>query len=349
MALRVHEDEEDRLQRNSTYSQIDGRLVLDDLGLLGNAGNRIQEAQALAIHLYDRITVGNWVFTPGVRYEDIEQRRIRYETRIANTTDPASRAASNVRDKRKNDTQVWLPGMGVLYELSDSTHLFAGVHKGFTAPSNAPGVDEEEALNYELGVRFSQDNVRLEAAYFLSDYENLLGECTSSSGADCEIGDAFNGDAATVQGLEFLLATNLNREGAILVPFEVAYTYIDGEFDSDIADTDFFGDVSKGDPIPYIPEHQLNVRVGLQAQKWDVFLSGNYIDEVCVRASCGAFEKTDDAFILDLSGSVQVNNGVELFARVENLTNEEDIMGRQPYGARPNKTRTVSAGVRIDL
>ena len=48
VGLRVHEDEEDRLQRNSTYQQLNGQLQLNDLGELGNAGNRVQEAQALA-------------------------------------------------------------------------------------------------------------------------------------------------------------------------------------------------------------------------------------------------------------------------------------------------------------
>ena len=48
-------------------------MVLDDLGLLGNAGNRVQEADALAVFVHDRIEMGNWVFTPGVRFEDIDQ------------------------------------------------------------------------------------------------------------------------------------------------------------------------------------------------------------------------------------------------------------------------------------
>ncbi|MCH7743636.1 MAG: TonB-dependent receptor plug domain-containing protein, partial [Proteobacteria bacterium] len=37
LRLRLHQDEEDRLQRNSSYRQVDGHLVLDDMGLLGNA------------------------------------------------------------------------------------------------------------------------------------------------------------------------------------------------------------------------------------------------------------------------------------------------------------------------
>jgi len=60
------------LQRNSTCHQENGSLVLDDLGLLGNAGNRVQEAEALAFHIQDNIAFGNWVLTPGLRYEDIE-------------------------------------------------------------------------------------------------------------------------------------------------------------------------------------------------------------------------------------------------------------------------------------
>ena len=53
VGLRYHEDEEDRLQRQSSYTQINGNLVLDDFGLLGNAGNRVEQAEALAAWVYD--------------------------------------------------------------------------------------------------------------------------------------------------------------------------------------------------------------------------------------------------------------------------------------------------------
>ena len=349
LGLRAHEDEEDRLQRNSTYSQIDGRLLLDDLGQLGNAGNRIQAAEAISVHLYDRMLMGDWTITPGVRFEGIDQQRTRYETRSDQTANPASRAATNLRDFRENDTDVWLPGIGVSYGFTKALMIFGGAHKGFTAPSNAPGVKEEEALNYELGVRFAKGGWHAEAALFYSDYDNLLGECTASSGADCEIGDAFNGDAATVQGLEVLVSGNLNAQGRIAVPFDLAYSYISGEFDTDIADTDFFGAVQKGDPIPYIPENQLNLTVGLQGERWGVYVAGNYVDAVCTRASCSAFEKTDDSLVVDLSGQYRFNKGMELFARVENLTSTDAIVGRQPSGARPNKATTASLGIRVEF
>ena len=349
VGLRVHEDEEDRLQRNSTYSQIDGRMVLDDLGLLGNAGNRVQEAQAVAVHLYDQMIIGKWTIAPGIRFETIDQKRTRYENREGLTLDPASRAASNLRDVRQNDTRVWLPGLGVGYNVTEALSVFGGVHKGFSAPSNAPNVDEEIALNYELGLRFARKSLQAEFAFFYSDYDNLLGECTASSGSDCEIGDAFNGDAATVQGLEFLLAANLNPNGRVSVPFELTYTYINGEFDTDIADTDFFGDVRAGDPIPYLPDHQLSLTLGFVGDRWDAFVSANYVDAVCTRASCGMFEDTDNSVVVDVAGRYRLGEGAELFARVENLLGAEDIVARQPYGARPNKDVTASLGVRFSF
>jgi Fe(3+) dicitrate transport protein len=337
--IRLHEDEEDRLQRNSNYSQNNGELTLDDLGILGNAGNRVQQAQALAIHIHDNIQLGDWTLSPGLRYEDIEQKRTRF----------ADGELRTFRDSRQNDTQVFLPGLGILYQVNDSLSLLGGAHKGFTAPSNSPNVDEETAINYELGFRYQNGSLSTELIGFMSDYDNILGECTSSSGSDCTIGDAFNGDAATVAGLELLVSANLARSSSYRIPVSLSYTLIDGEFDTDIADTDFFGSVSKGDPLPYLPENQFLASVGFEKNNWAAYLSGNYVDEVCVRASCGDFEKTDNTFTVDISANYQFSSALNFYARVENLTSEEDILGRQPYGARPNKDRTVTAGLRFNF
>lgn len=339
VGLRLHKDEEDRLQRNSTYQQINGLLQLNDLGELGNAGNRVQEAQALALHIYDRIEFGDWTLTPGIRFEDIEQKRTRFNGGETRT----------FRDDRENNTQVVLPGLGALYKMNDSWTIVAGAHKGFTAPSNSPGVREEEAINYELGFRFANNTLNAEAIYFLSDYDNLLGECTASSGSNCEIGNAFNGDAATVQGIEFVFKTELNEFNGIRIPLSITYTYINSEFDTDIADTAFFGDVNAGDPIPYIPENQGQVSLGLEANNWSTYINAVYIDEVCVRASCAEFEKTNSSFTVDISSNYQMSEDLKLFARIENLTNEQDIVSRQPYGARPNKTRTFSIGAQYSF
>ena len=43
-----------------------------------------------------------------------------------------------------------------------------------------------------------------------------------------------------------------------------------------------------------------------------------------------------------------MNEHISLIARVENVTDQEDLVGRQPYGARPNKPRTAMVGLRVD-
>ena len=346
IGARLHADEEDRLQRNSAYSQRNGHLVLDDAGLLGNAGNRIQEAEALAVFVQDRIAIDRWSVSIGLRYEDIEQKRTRFETRPGRTMDSAARSEDNVRDRRENVTRVLLPGIGASFEAAENTELFVGAHKGFTAPSNAPGVDEETAFNYEAGARIYGRRWSGELTAFLSDYDNLLGECTASSGAVCEVGDAFNGDAATVRGIEASFSTDLSTSASFQLPLTLTLTHMDARFDSDVADTDFFGDVRRGDPLPYVPRQQVHAVIGLLRGRTEANLALNYVDEVCVRASCGDFEKTDSALTVDVAASWRLNPRVAVFARVENLTRSTGILGRHPYGARPNKDRTLSAGVR---
>ena len=124
-----------RLQRNSSYHQQNGGLVLDDPGLLGNAGNRVQEAEAVAMHVYDHIEWGNWIFSPGIRYEDIDQKRTRWRDQ-----GEQAGARNTIRDSRENSTKVWLPGLGAIYRLNDNLSLLAGVQQGVYRTQQCAGV-----------------------------------------------------------------------------------------------------------------------------------------------------------------------------------------------------------------
>lgn len=343
--LRYHEDEEDRLQRNDTYQQRDGRLVLNEYGLQGNAGNRIQHARAWAAYIYDRIEWNRWTLTPGLRYENIELKRVRYDT---GSDDPSSRDPGNFRDSRTNKFDIWLPGLGALFEFNTSTRLIAGIHRGFATPSNAPGVDPEESTNYELGVRYDRDRLGFEAMFFFNDYRNLVGVCTNSSGGNCNPGDAFNGEGVHIPGLELSFQTGFEAGEYWQIPVRLVYTWMNAEFQSSF-NSEFFGEVKKGDPVPYVPDNQLWASLGLQGGPWSFSLSGNYVVSVCTRASCDDVEKTDSAIIFDLSAHYEINQDWELYSLVENLADEIYIAGREPYGVRPNKPRTFMLGVKFNF
>lgn len=345
LGLRLHQDQEDRLQRNDSYRQLDGRLQLSDRGLEGNAGNRVQEADAWAVFAQDRIRWDRWTFTPGLRFESIDLRRVDYDT---SSPAPGSRAPDNLKGIRSNEVDVWIPGLGLMYDIDDRLRLVGGVHRGFSTPGNQPGVKPERSTNYELGLRYGNDDLQLELMGFFNDYENLVGVCTNSSGSGCEPGDAFNGDGVRIPGLEFSLLASLGEAGGWTFPLQAAYTWMDAEFETGF-DSEFFGEVHRGDPVPYIPAHQAWASLGAERDALSLHLSLSHVDAVCTQARCDAFERTGSATLLDLAAHYRIRPGWELYAVVENLGDENYVAGRQPYGVRPNKPRSWSLGTRYEF
>jgi len=343
--LRYHRDQEDRLQRNDTYQQLNGQLVLNEYGLEGNAGNRVQDASAWAAYVFDRIEWNQWTLTPGLRYENIDLSRTRWQTK---SDDPSSRDPDNYRDSRENKIDIWLPGIGALYEIKPSTIIVAGVHRGFATPTNSPGVDPEQSTNYELGVRHDAGRINLEAMFFFNDYKNLVGVCTNSSGGDCSPGDAFNGKGVHIPGLELTFSTYFDLGAEWQMPLQIVYTWMNAEFQSSFA-SEFFGAVQKGDPVPYVPDNQGWASLGLERGPWSFYFSANYVGSVCTEASCKEFEKTESATIFDLAAHYRINESWQLYAVAENLTDEIYIAARDPYGARPNKPRTFTAGAKFNF
>ncbi len=339
IGLRYHEDEEDRLQRNNAWVLEDGVLTLAAPGVWGDAGNRQQHAEAVALYLHDTIDVGSWSFTPGVRYESIDQTR----------QDWSDMARTIVASQRENSNHVLLPGLGVSYTVNDQWQLIAGVHKGFTPSGNSPNTDEEESINYEAGFRFDNDRANAELIAFYNDYENLLGSCTASTGSNCEPGDQFNGNGVAVRGIELLAHYSLTRGADYDMPVALTYTWTDAEFKSTFQ-SDFFGNVTSGDPLTYTPEHQARVSIGyVNNSGWDLYLNTTWVDEMVTALGTNSFNTTDSNLLFGLAGHYAIGKTTTLYATIENLTDEANIIARAPYGARVNRPRSFMLGIRWDL
>ena len=337
LGLRVHEDDADRFQRRTFYAQENGQLVVAQPGVWGDAGNRIDSAEANSYYLIDTITWGDWTLTPGVRYEDVELKRENWGSA------PDRSAAASVRT---NSVSEVLPGFGAVWAVNDTTSLVFGAHKGFAPPGSSADDKHEESWNYEMGLRFAGEQYSSELIAFFSDYENLLGECTlANSGCDINNeGDKFNGGKAEVKGVELLVTGDFAENW----PARFSYTFTETEFGSSF-DSGVWGSVLAGQPIPYIPENQAQLVLGYDNQKWSLLTSVNYFDGLCTKPACGQFERTDERTLVDLSGEIQANDSVAFFATIENLTDDDSIVAREPYGARPDKPRTAKIGVRIDF
>ena len=201
----------------------------------------------------------------------------------------------------------------------------------------------------DLGLRYLKGDLQVEAIAFYNDYENLQGICTASSGSDCEVGDVFNGNAVSIPGLELMIRHELEAPAGFRIPLLLTYTWMQARFEGDIYDSEFFGDVSKGDPVPYVPDNQAFASIGLEKGAWSSYLGISYVDETCTQPSCDEFETTDARTLFDVGVHYRFSPKLEFYAIIENLTDKHYIAGRQPYGARPGKPRSWKLGMRWDL
>jgi len=344
-SVRYHQDEEDRFQNDDRYQMVDGVMVLTSAGAPGTQDNRVGEAEAWAFYLRDTIEWDRLALTPGVRYETIELTRTNY-----GAADPDRNGNPAVA---RNTVDVVLPGIGASYELGADWRLVGGVHRGFVNPAPGSDADAEMSWNYEAGLRFARGDASVEAMAFLVDYQNLVGTCTASTGGNCSIGDQFDGGKARVHGLELVAAWDA---GAALdsswgFPLSAVYTWTKGEFRSSFqSGFDEWGSVQKGDEMPLMPEHQLTLNAGIDAERWQAYLTMNYVDEARAEAGSGsipATDRIDSRTIFDLSAEFDVSSSLSLFASVTNLTDEEYNVAFRPAGARPGAPRSWLTGVRF--
>jgi len=340
--LRIHEDEEDRFQHENGYRMEDGMLVVTTAGAPGSKTNRISDADARSYFVTAEIRSGKWIMTPGVRFEDVELRRLDF------ATDDPSRGQGPARVS-ENSVSMLIPGMGVLYRLDSNWRLLAGIHKGFNPPAPGSSAREETSLNIEVGTRYDNDALSFEAIYFINDYDNLVGTVTDSTGGGGTVGDQFDGGEVTVAGLE-LSADYRWSIGTFSMPFGLQYTWtteaeFENAFDSNF---DPWGNVEVGDELPYIPEHQLRASTGLDSEKWRVNLAANYIGKLRSKAGQGSFDSADSVssrVVWDLLAAWQFAPKFSTYIKVDNLLDESYIAARRPAGVRPGLPRTAYLGL----
>ncbi len=346
--IRVHSDEEDRLQKQDSFRMQDSLLVSTSVGEPGSTTNRISSADAVSFFVDTDIRRGHWIFTPGARVENIDMRRLDF------ATDDPTRMQGPVRI-RENSVSVLIPGLGALYVFNDHWRILGGIHKGFNPPAPGSEASEERSTNFEFGARFDQGRVNMEAIYFLNDYDNLVGTVTASTGGSGPIGDQFDGGDVIVQGLE--LSGNFALAGLIgdyEVPVSMQYTWTaEAEF-RNAFDSGFdpWGNVATGDELPYIPQHQLRVAAGIEGAAWGLNLSANYVGRMRTTAGQGPFvpEDTINSHVVwDVSASWRFSDSVSSYIKIDNLFDEIYIAARRPAGLRPGLERTAYIGLTLTL
>lgn len=332
---RFHHDEIRRNHLATGYAMSGGALQRDELPVTHDALNR-GLVRAGAFHLHDTLTWGRLLVSPGVRVELIETR---FKDDLTGQEGRAFQA-------------VPLLGVGAVLALPWGLNVFGGVHQGFSpvTPGQATDVQPERALHGELGVRMPTKRRRLEVVGFWSEYSNITGECTGSTGCvDDVLNRQFNGGAARIIGLEALASVTFDLPARVQLVPQLTYTLTTATFLTDFTSTNpIWGRVREGDRLPYVPTHQGAARL--------IFNRDDFSASVGLEASSGFLElagpgatepSVPPRVLLDATVSQRLG-AFQLYATGTNLTNQQVLVARRPYGARPLAPLSMQVGVRAD-
>lgn len=350
IGARLYQNEEDRFQYEDGYRMEEGNMILTSKGVPGTQANRVGSATALAIYAQNTVTYNQFTFTPGLRYEHIWFENLNYGSNDINRT------GSNL-SVNEYTVDVFIPGIGITYDVNNALTLISGIHKGFSPPS--PGSSEEtrseSSVNYELGFRYANNTFQFETIGFYSDYSNLLGSDLAAGGGSGTTAQ-FNAGEVEVLGLEvsantdlapFVGATNFS------LPLSMNYTLTDATFQSDF-NSSFspWGTVQSGDKLPFIPKQQLNASLGLDYDKLSLNLNGTSTSKMRTSAGQGEIlseQSTDAYFLLDASTSYQIAETINIFVNMRNVLNKTYIVSDRPHGIRPGLPRTLMGGIKVNL
>lgn len=342
--LRYHADEEDRFQWDDSYSMKNKKMVLFMEGIHGTNANRVTSANALAGYLLAKLRYDAWTVTAGLRYEDVDLLKKDY------TKEDLARSGK-VRIETPNHARVLIPEVGLHYQLMPAASVFFGIHKGFAPPSAELYQKPESSVNMELGTRVAIGNFRAELIGFYNNYSNMLGSDLAASGGAGTL-EQFNVGEARVKGAEFLVQYQpLPKNCNVRLPLQVSYTYTDTEIRNSF-ESHSWGNVVRGDEIPYIFKHALNMQLGIECKWFYANIGTRYNSDMRTSPGQGTIaerEKVPANLIFDASLNVFVNKYLTVRLNAINLTNRVYLTSRHPAGLRAGHPFGIYAGANVQF
>ena len=253
LGVRAHFETQER-------RQVNGDTPLARTGALVENNRRANRAYSAFVQ--DRLLLGEFTFSAGVRLEVIDYERT---NRLANGGQGAS---------GRTDLTQWVPGGGIAWNPSPKWSVFTGLHRGFAPPrtedivSQSGGVvdlEPERSWSYELGARaLPVSGVRLDATFFRNDFENQIVAASLAGGVGATL---TNGGQTLHRGFEVSarLDTGALRRSEHNVYLRAAFTALpvarfEGRRFSSVSGSSAVSVAGKR--LPYAPETLVTAAVG---------------------------------------------------------------------------------------
>ena len=310
---------------------VDGNTSVSKAVKANDPTDPYKDAQAFEIYLTDSIDFGRLNLTPGIRYTSID-----YQYKGAD-------------DRELDDVLI---GIGAGFQLTENAVLYGGVHQGHAFPDAESASSHgtkglrgiEESLSFELGVRGTVGKVYYDIAYFNTGLDDML----VLSGLNNGVEDSANIGEASSQGLEAILGTDIGSDTGIGIPLSISATFTDTEYEGGTAGSSgYLSGATSGSEFPYIPDFSMNIRAGLVFDSISTYLNYHHQGEVFTNGANDS--KLDSYGILDWSAFYELKEGVNVFTKVTNVTDEQYAHSVLPDGYRAGAPRIWSVGMSFDF
>lgn len=211
--------------------------------------------EAHALYLDDRIDIGRWTITPGIRYEMID-----------------SAQNNNLSGQRyQGSYNTALPALNVMYHLTDAWNLYANTEGSFGSVQysqmpnrvNSGEVKPEKARTWEVGTRYDSGDLQAEIGAFLINFDNQY-ESNQTNDSVIARGETRH------QGIETSVRYALDSLSPALTGFDVhaSYAFVDATIRED--------GPNKGNQVPFSSRHKGNLGVGYTQGPWQLNLDGSF-------------------------------------------------------------------------
>lgn len=331
--LKAHFERQDRKQVNGTTPTArQGTLAEDNL----------RKTEAYSAFLANRILLGRWSVTPGLRYEHIRSSRT---NRL-----PGGLSGSD-------DLGSWIPSLGATWNPAAAITVFAGVHRGFAPPrtedviasaGTSTEVEPERSTNWELGTRLGSESTELQATFFRNDFDRLIA-----------VGSIAGGSTPLAQGEALFMGGELS--GRLRHPsglyLRSAYTWIPEAEQStpfrQVVGGAVIAGSAAGSRQPYAPEHLLTAAAGFEWRGLDgqieaVHVSRQFADFANTVAPSGDGQRglLDAHTIWNAALNYEIATvGTTAYIAVKNLGDRVHIVDRT-RGIQVGNPRLVQAGLK---
>ncbi|MGE7992889.1 TonB-dependent siderophore receptor [Pseudomonas sp. NPDC089554] len=223
--------------------------------------DRTGGTEASAYYIDDKIDIGNWTITPGIRFEHINT-----DWRDRPVLDTSNRP---VPEKNRSITSNEpLPALSVMYHMSDAWKLFANYETSFgslqyfqlgqggVGDSTANGLEPEKAKTYEIGTRYDNGSFAGELTAFYIDFDDELQYISNDVGWT-------NLGATKHQGIEASMRYDLAGLDARLqgLSTNAGFTYTRATYEGEIPGF-------KGRDLPFYSRQVLTAGLRYEINRW---------------------------------------------------------------------------------